>query len=215
MAVFMSVKSHFDPKNLCSFNPKSEKPMKAVIRPLPHNTPTEDISDRLVSLRFDVISVKQMAISRRSPSFGSTNINHPLFPLTSPMIAKFQKDFDYKSIALLQTGWRHIELKMALRLPQLPAVLPRLDKLQATSPLLVVRGRSPTQGVTREREYTLHPNMLKLSVGGMGKPPSSHLLWLQTREGTESQKAPRITTGRVFSSNLSTQGMSFAATFRS
>jgi hypothetical protein len=48
---FKSVKSHFDAPNLSyySFYPKSEKPMKAVIRHLPHNTPAEDISDGLVS----------------------------------------------------------------------------------------------------------------------------------------------------------------------
>jgi hypothetical protein len=60
MADFKSVKSHFDAYNLSyySFYPKSVKPMKAVIRHLPQNTPAEDISDGLVSLGFDVI--KQM-----------------------------------------------------------------------------------------------------------------------------------------------------------
>jgi hypothetical protein len=29
--------------------------------------------------------------------------------------------------------------------------------------------------------------MLKLSVSGMGKPPSRHLLWLQTPEGTDTE----------------------------
>jgi hypothetical protein len=58
MADFQSVKSHFDAHNLFyySFYPKSEKPMKAVIRHLPQNTPAEDISDGLVSLAFDVIT---------------------------------------------------------------------------------------------------------------------------------------------------------------
>jgi hypothetical protein len=60
MANFQSVKSYFDGQNLSyfSFFPKSEKLMKAVIRHLPHDTPAEDISDRLVSLGFDVVSVK-------------------------------------------------------------------------------------------------------------------------------------------------------------
>jgi hypothetical protein len=57
--------------------PKSEKPMKAVIRDLPYNTPADDISDGLVSLRFDVISVKQMIASRRSPPEGSKAMNAP------------------------------------------------------------------------------------------------------------------------------------------
>jgi hypothetical protein len=79
MADFRSVKFHFDSNNLSCYPlyPKSEKPMKAVIRRLPHNTPAEDISDRLVSLRFDVISVKQMTATRRSPPEGSKTINLP------------------------------------------------------------------------------------------------------------------------------------------
>jgi hypothetical protein len=52
--------------------------MKALIRHLPHNTLAEDISDGLVSLGFDVISVKQMTAIRRSPSDGSPTINLPL-----------------------------------------------------------------------------------------------------------------------------------------
>jgi hypothetical protein len=55
--------------------PKSEKPMKVVIRHLPHNTPAEDISNRLVSLGFDVISAKQMTANHRSPTEGSRTIN--------------------------------------------------------------------------------------------------------------------------------------------
>jgi hypothetical protein len=45
MADFKSVKSHFDANNqpYYSFYPKSEEPMKVVIRHMPHNTPAEDI----------------------------------------------------------------------------------------------------------------------------------------------------------------------------
>jgi hypothetical protein len=84
MADFQSVKFQFDPNNLSyySFYPKSENPMKAVIRHLPHNTPAEDISDGLVSLGFDVISVKQMTATRRSPPEGSKTID--LYPSIHP-----------------------------------------------------------------------------------------------------------------------------------
>jgi hypothetical protein len=60
MADFQSVKSHFDSQNLSYYSLflKSEKPIKAVIHHLPLNTPAEDISDGLVSLGFDVVSVK-------------------------------------------------------------------------------------------------------------------------------------------------------------
>jgi hypothetical protein len=69
MADFQSVKSHFDSQNMSyySFFPKSEKPIKAVIRHLPLNTPAQDISHGLVILGFDVVSVKQMTATRRSP----------------------------------------------------------------------------------------------------------------------------------------------------
>jgi hypothetical protein len=62
MADFQSVKSHFYSQNLSyySFFPKSEKPIKAVICHLPHNTPAEDISDGLVSLGFNIVSVRQL-----------------------------------------------------------------------------------------------------------------------------------------------------------
>jgi hypothetical protein len=88
-ANFQSVKSHIDANNLSyySFYPKSEKPMKAVIRHLPHNNPAEDISEGLVSLGFDVISFKQITATRRSPSDESITINLPLFLITLPRTA--------------------------------------------------------------------------------------------------------------------------------
>jgi hypothetical protein len=51
MADFLAVKSHFEGNNLSFYNffPKSEKPIKAVIRHLPINTPAEDIFDGLVN----------------------------------------------------------------------------------------------------------------------------------------------------------------------
>jgi hypothetical protein len=60
MVGFLAVKFHFEKNNLSyfTFNPKSEKPIKAVIRHLPQNTPAVDICDGLVSLGFDVISAK-------------------------------------------------------------------------------------------------------------------------------------------------------------
>jgi hypothetical protein len=56
--------------------------MKAVIRNLPHKTPAEDIFDGLVSIGFDVINVKHMTTTRRSPPEGSKTINLPLFLIT-------------------------------------------------------------------------------------------------------------------------------------
>jgi hypothetical protein len=53
-------------------------PIKAVIRHQPHNIPAEDISDVLVSLGFDDISVKQMTATRRSPPEESKIIPAPV-----------------------------------------------------------------------------------------------------------------------------------------
>jgi hypothetical protein len=89
MADFQSVKSHFDSQNLSYYSfPKSEKPIKVVIRHLPYNTPAEDISDGLVSLGFDVVSVQQMIATRRSPPEEYRIINLPLFLVTLPRTAK-------------------------------------------------------------------------------------------------------------------------------
>jgi hypothetical protein len=95
MAVFQSIKSHFENKHISyySFYPKSEKHIKALIRHLAHDTPAEDISDGLVSLGFDVISVKRMKTTRRSPPEESKVINLFLFLVTLPRTAKSQEIF--------------------------------------------------------------------------------------------------------------------------
>jgi hypothetical protein len=79
MADFQSVKSHFEDNNVFyySFYPKSEKPMKAVILHLPHNTPAEDISDGLLSFGFYFI-----ASSRWQPHVGHPPTDQQ--PTTSP-----------------------------------------------------------------------------------------------------------------------------------
>jgi hypothetical protein len=102
MADFQSVKSHFDAHNLSyySFYPKSEKPMKAVIRHLSHNTR----ADGQVSPGFDVISFKQMTATRRSPFDGSTTINLPLFLITFPRTAKSQEIFRLQSLCHIAIG---------------------------------------------------------------------------------------------------------------
>jgi hypothetical protein len=70
---FSAIRKHLEENNLSYFTffPKSEKPIKAVIRHLPANTPAQDISEALVDLGFDTINVKQMT-SRRSNLEGPT-----------------------------------------------------------------------------------------------------------------------------------------------
>jgi hypothetical protein len=89
------VKFHFDTKRLSyyTFYPKPEKPIKAVISHLPHDTPAEDISDGLVNLGFEVVTVKQMTNTSRSPPEKSNVINLPLFLVTLPGTSKSQVNF--------------------------------------------------------------------------------------------------------------------------
>jgi hypothetical protein len=79
IADFSAIRKHLENNNLSYFTffPKSEKPIKAVIHHLPMNTPAQDISDGLVDLGFDIISVKcQPAVSHR--------LREP-YPKTSPI----------------------------------------------------------------------------------------------------------------------------------
>jgi hypothetical protein len=107
MADFKAVKSHFTKNSLSYyyFFPKSQKPIKAVIRHLPPNTPAKDISEELENLGFDVVSVKQMTTTRRSPSDETTTRNLPLFLITLPRTAKPQDIFKLPSLC-------HISIKV-------------------------------------------------------------------------------------------------------
>jgi hypothetical protein len=60
MTGFSPIHSHFESNNLLHFTfySKFQRPIKAVIRNLPVSTPAEDISDGIMNLGFDVISLK-------------------------------------------------------------------------------------------------------------------------------------------------------------
>jgi hypothetical protein len=99
MVDYQAVKEYFKQNSLAYFTyfPKSEKPVKAVICHLPSNTPAQDISDGLVDLGFDVISIKQMSSARRSPD--SLNpIPLPLFLITLPRTEKSHDIFKLSSL---------------------------------------------------------------------------------------------------------------------
>jgi hypothetical protein len=85
MVDFSAVRSYLENNNLeyLTFYPKSLKPMEAMICQLPLSTLAEDISAVLVSLGFDVISIKQMTAAHQSPCKGSTTINLHLLHITS------------------------------------------------------------------------------------------------------------------------------------
>jgi hypothetical protein len=133
MVDFEAVKSHFSNNNLSYYSifPKSQKSIKAVIRHLPPSTPAEDIFDGLVALVFDV---KQMTTTRRSPSEGITTRNLPLFLITLPRMSSLCHISIRVEAYRAQSGLMHCYKCQ---------VWPCLDKMQATSPLFMVRGRPP------------------------------------------------------------------------
>jgi hypothetical protein len=82
MADYSAIRECFHSKNLnyFTFYPKSHKPVKAVIRHLPIDTPDEDISKGLQDLGYSLLSVKQMTafptLSRRR----QLHLQPPPFP---------------------------------------------------------------------------------------------------------------------------------------
>jgi hypothetical protein len=72
MAEFSVTKPHLDTYKLSyfTFYPKSLKRVKTVVNHLPINTPVEDICNGLTDLDFNVISVKKISASCRSPVEG-------------------------------------------------------------------------------------------------------------------------------------------------
>lgn len=163
LADFQSVKSLFDSQLLSYFTffLKTEKPIKAVIRHLPINTPAEDISDRLVNLGFDVVSVKQMTTARWSSPEGPKITNLPPFPSYPAQDGKIPRNFlSAKPLPHRDQGRGIQGPEWPYAVSQLPAVQPRLGKLQTTSPLFMVRGQPPAQRVPREGEHSFHPSML-------------------------------------------------------
>jgi hypothetical protein len=160
MADFQSVKSLFDSRNLSYYSfPKSEKPIEALIRHLSHNTPAEDISGGFVSLGFDVVSVKQNTATRRSPPEESKNINLSLFLVTLPRTVKSQEIYRLSSLCHIAIRVEAYRAQNALTQGH---ICQQFGPVWAASPLLVVRGRSPTQGVPREKKHIFHPNVLQL-----------------------------------------------------
>jgi hypothetical protein len=99
MADYSAIKHHFEQNSLRFFtsHPKSEKPIKAVIRHLPGDTPAEDISNELVALGSSVISVRQMTANRELTQ-GETEIVYlPIFLTTLARSEKSKELFKLAS----------------------------------------------------------------------------------------------------------------------
>jgi hypothetical protein len=79
--------------------------------------------------------------------------------------------------------------------------------------------------VPGKRQLNIHTGMLQLQAGGRRETPSIHPSIHSSiyrgcshakdeMQKRKQQRAPKTTTGRVFSSNYTTPGLFFAATFR-
>jgi hypothetical protein len=99
MVDYQAVMEYFNQNSLTYFTffPKSEKPVKAVLRHHPSNYPAKDISDGLVDLGFNVVSAKQMSSACRATD-DSKPITLPLFLVTLPRTQKSQEIFKLSTL---------------------------------------------------------------------------------------------------------------------
>jgi hypothetical protein len=84
--------------NFFTFNPKSDNPLKAIIRHLPSDTPAEDISKGLKELGFGIVSVKKITTMHPSPQGANQEVNLPLFLITLPRCPKSTEIFKLTSL---------------------------------------------------------------------------------------------------------------------
>jgi hypothetical protein len=103
MADYSAIKSYLEKNNLpyFTFSPNSEKPIKAVMRHLPPDTPAEEISNSLEGLGFSVINVRQMAANLRAFHGKAYVETLPLFLITLTGNLKSQKIFKLNSLTIL------------------------------------------------------------------------------------------------------------------
>jgi hypothetical protein len=217
MTDFEAVKSYFSTHNLAyySFFPKSQKPIKAVLRHLPSNTPAEDISEGLVTLGFDIISVKQMTICHRSPSEGTSSRNLPLYLITLPRTAKSQETFKLQCVC-------HISIRVEAYRAQ--SGLTQCHNCQQFGhvwancrqpPHCMWCGGGHLHKECPEKNTSSTPVCCNCQLVEGEKPHPANYCGCrhvkETLQRKKLQRAPKLTTGRVFSSNAVTPGVSFVA----
>jgi hypothetical protein len=79
-----------------TFYTKGDKAVKAVIRHLPNNNSSEDITVALQEMAYEVISVKQITAKHPSPEGEVTIVSLPLFLIT---VVRNQKSLDIFKIS--------------------------------------------------------------------------------------------------------------------
>jgi hypothetical protein len=151
MADFSTICSHFNSNDLphFMFYLKSQKPIKFVIWHLPVSIPAVDISGEFVNLGLNVISIKQMPTTHRSPA-----VNISLYLITLPRMSKSLEIFQLMSLCIIAIRVEAYKTQ-SYNCQQFGQVL-----------LYVVWGLSPVQGMLGEGQYSMDTNMLQLKVGG-------------------------------------------------
>jgi hypothetical protein len=103
-------------------------------------------------------------------------------------------------------------------MPQLPAVRPRLGKLKASPSLFVVWWRTPAQEVPGKGNASSTPTCCNCRLAEGEKPhPSNYRGCTHAKDEIQrrkSQRMPKTTVGRVFSTKFTTPCVSFAAALK-
>jgi hypothetical protein len=192
LADFAAVKSHLETSNLpyFTFYPKYLKHIKTVIRHLPMNTPAEDISEGLMELGFDIISVKQITSTRQSQSEEMPTKNLPLFLITLPRTAKSQEIFRLTALC-------HIAFRMEVY--RAPNGLTQCHNCQQFGHVwenckqparcfLVCGGGHLHKECPEKENAPSTPTCCNPTVGGGRESPPRQLSGLQTRKGGAAEE---------------------------
>jgi hypothetical protein len=221
LADFQSVKSYFDLRQLSyfSFFSKSEKPIKAVIRHLPINTPAEDISDGLVNLAFDVISVKKLTTTRRSAADDPKSSNLHLFLITLPRSEKLQEIFRLPSICHIAFKVEVYRARNGLTQCHNCQQFGHVWANYKQAPRCLWCGGGHLHKKCPEKENASStPACCNCKLAEGEKPhPANYRGCSHAKEELQRkrpQKSPKPTTGRAFTSTLAAPGVSFAAALR-
>jgi hypothetical protein len=178
------------------------------------NTPAEDISDGLMGLGFDIISVKQMTSTHWSVSKETPTKNLPLFLITLLRTAKSQEIFRLTAlchIAIRVEAYRGQNgLTQCHNCQQFGHVWANCKQ----PPCCVWCGASHLHKECPEKENAAStPTCCNCQlVEGEKAHPANYRGCRHPKEELQkrkSQRTPKTTTGRVFSSNFTTPGITF------
>jgi hypothetical protein len=221
MADFSAKKKHLEIHKFSYFTffPKYKKPVKAVIRHLLQDTPAEDISEGLMSLGFDVISVRQMKTTRQTPPEGSHIVDLPLFLITLSRTAKSQDLFKLTNISHIAIRVEAYKAQNGLTQCYNCQQFGHVWANYKQPPCCLWCGGGHLHKECPEKENSsLKPASCNCRLAEGEKPhPSNYRGCRHVKkemQSRQSQRTPKTPAGRVFSTKLATPGVSFAAALK-